>query len=112
MGVQIILRILYFFLRKVSRGSDGKYSSAQDTNLVESLDCEDGEIREDGRTVYGALAVGETKGTVSRDSSLQEHSDPDWTNTHGHTGSKYPEHSSTYIADAYEVMMQSIHPWT
>ncbi|MCJ1424201.1 hypothetical protein MMC29_002088 [Sticta canariensis] len=148
------------FLQKVSKGSEEDAHSAQDSNLTESRDREDEEIQENGLMKHGALAVGETKEPLPRDSGMQEHfdpvkakayhnfenkkskhdediqvndlmmhgalavdvtqepvsrysgmqerSDPDRTITQGHTGAKHPKHSSTYFADAYEVLMSGV----
>lgn len=63
------------YARFLPKGSDEKPSSAQISQWMESL--EDGEVQENGSIIHGALAVGETKGKVSRDSGIQENSDPD-----------------------------------
>ena len=95
-------------LQKVSKGSEEDDGSAQDSNLMESRDREDEEIQENDLMKHGALAVGVTQEPVSRYSGTQEHSDPDRTITHGHTDPKNPKHSSTYVANAYEVMMTGV----
>lgn len=96
------------FMRKVLGSSDKEYSSPQNTDLKGSLDDEGRKIQDNGLMMQGALAVGEAKETVSRNSGMQEHSDPDRANTGDHTDDGNPKDSNTDMVDAYEVIMRNV----
>lgn len=97
------------FMPRVSGSSDKEYSSAQDTDLKGSLDEEGREIQDNGLMMHGgALAVDEANEMLSRSSGMQDYSDPDRANTRDYMDDRNPIDSSTYMVDAYEVIMRNV----